>query len=54
MPTFDITCTSCRFEATADLEGDETPSDVIRRHGQETGHILSFSVAEPGAQQAAD
>lgn len=53
MPRSDITCTSCRFEETAGIT-DEDPSAIIRRHGHETGHILTFSVSETGNQLAAD
>lgn len=54
MPTFDITCTSCQFAATASPDDEDNPSTIIRRHGLETGHMLTFSRDERGARQAAD
>lgn len=55
MKEFDITCTGCQFDERASLGDEREPSDVIRDHGLETGHQLTFSVAgSVTAQPASD
>lgn len=37
-----VTCIDCPFERVVSTDGDETPIDVLREHGRETGHTLTL------------
>ena len=36
-----VTCTECPFSAVVEDDDDRLPADVVREHGEESGHKLS-------------
>ena len=41
-----VECTECRFSRVVNLDGEKLPGDVVREHGEETGHKLRVSPVE--------
>ena len=42
-----VSCTDCSYLRTVTPNDDESPADVVIRHGREMGHQLSVSPVEP-------